>query len=152
MKDEAGSNLSNEENNFMLDTSYEEELEDLTATVMLMDRLQPADENAETVPSYDTKGSMDDDQIDSNIIFDDPFVENNGGTSEHDSTAHDEYCEIQMLAYNVQHEDENPKCLNNELIMQKDLLQRELKTFKDRVKKFESKTFQYSTYKETCDE
>ncbi|GJR67893.1 hypothetical protein Tco_0013958 [Tanacetum coccineum] len=128
MKDEAGSNLSNEENDFMLDTSYGEDLEELTATVMLMARLQPADENAETVPSYDAKAvsqvhasskvheqvshgkrktiiqTTDDDQIDSNIIFDDPFVENNGGTSEHDSTYHDEYREIQMLAYNDQRE------------------------------------------------
>ncbi|GJW18152.1 integrase, catalytic region, zinc finger, CCHC-type containing protein [Tanacetum coccineum] len=55
MKDEAGSNLSNEENNFMLDTSYGEELEELTIAVMLMARLQPTDENAETVPSYDAK-------------------------------------------------------------------------------------------------
>ncbi|GJW43487.1 integrase, catalytic region, zinc finger, CCHC-type containing protein [Tanacetum coccineum] len=30
-----------------------------------------------------------DDQIDANIIFDDPYVENNGGTDEHDSNAHD---------------------------------------------------------------
>ncbi|GKA12346.1 retrovirus-related pol polyprotein from transposon TNT 1-94 [Tanacetum coccineum] len=176
MKDEAGSNLSNEENDFMLDTSYGEDLEELTAAVMLMARLQPADENAETVPSYDAKAvsqvhasskvheqvshgkrktiiqTTDDDQIDSNIIFDDPFVENNGGTSEHDSTDHDEYREIQMLAYNVQREAENKKRLNNELKKQKDLLQRELETFKDRVKTFESKTVQYSTYKETCDE
>ncbi|GJX20479.1 hypothetical protein Tco_0223156 [Tanacetum coccineum] len=176
MKDEAGSNLSNEENDFMLDTSYGEDLEELTAAVMLMARLQPADDNAEIVPSYDAKAvsqvhasskiheqvshgkrqtiiqTTDDDQIDSNIIFDDPFVENNGGTSEHDSTAHDEYREIQMLAYNVQREAENQKRLNNELKKQKDLLQRELETFKDRVKTFESKTIQYSTYKETCDE
>ncbi|GJW23313.1 integrase, catalytic region, zinc finger, CCHC-type containing protein [Tanacetum coccineum] len=39
MKDEAGSNLSNEENDFMLDTSYREDLEELTAAVMLMARL-----------------------------------------------------------------------------------------------------------------
>ncbi|GKB73217.1 gag-pol polyprotein [Tanacetum coccineum] len=68
--------------------------------------------------------TTDDDQIDSNIIFDDPFVENNGGASEHDSTAHDEYREIQMLAYNVQREAENKKRLNNELKKQQDLLQR----------------------------
>ncbi|GJU79031.1 hypothetical protein Tco_1276101 [Tanacetum coccineum] len=38
MKDEAGSNLANEENDFMLDTSYgDETMEELTATVMLMD-------------------------------------------------------------------------------------------------------------------
>ncbi|GKD14380.1 retrovirus-related pol polyprotein from transposon TNT 1-94 [Tanacetum coccineum] len=55
MKDEAESNLSHEKNDFMLDTSYGEELEELAASVMLMARLQPADENAETVPSYDTK-------------------------------------------------------------------------------------------------
>ncbi|GJU70518.1 hypothetical protein Tco_1256777 [Tanacetum coccineum] len=120
-----------------------------------MARLQPADDNAENVPSYDAKAvsqvhasskvheqvsygkcqtiiqTTDDDQIDSNIIFDDPFVENNGITSKHDSTAHDEYREIQMLAYNVQREAENQKRLNNELKQQKDLLQRELETFKD---------------------
>ncbi|GJS68856.1 retrovirus-related pol polyprotein from transposon TNT 1-94 [Tanacetum coccineum] len=143
MKDEARSNLSNEENDFMLDTSNGQELEELMAAVMLMARLQPADENVETVPSYDAKAvsqvhasskvheqvshgkrktiiqTMDDDQIDSNIIFDDPFVENNGGMSEHDTTAHDEYRKIQMLAYNVQREAENQKRLNNELIKQK---------------------------------
>ncbi|GJW60648.1 integrase, catalytic region, zinc finger, CCHC-type containing protein [Tanacetum coccineum] len=74
MKDEARSHLNNEENDFLLDTSY-------------------ADGNAETVPSYDAKAvsevnasskvheqirhekrktiiqTSDDDQIDSNIIF-----------------------------------------------------------------------------------
>ncbi|GJX41627.1 putative leucine-rich repeat domain-like protein [Tanacetum coccineum] len=45
MKDEAGSNLSNEENDFMLDTSYGEDLEELTTAVMLTAR--PADDNAE---------------------------------------------------------------------------------------------------------
>ncbi|GJW58094.1 retrovirus-related pol polyprotein from transposon TNT 1-94 [Tanacetum coccineum] len=84
--------------------------------------------------------TTDDDQIDSSIIFDDPFVENNGGTSDHDSNAHDEYHEIKMLTYNVQREAENKKCLNNELKKQKDLLQQELKMFKDRIKTFASKT------------
>ncbi|GJS83923.1 hypothetical protein Tco_0750464 [Tanacetum coccineum] len=112
MKDKARSNLNNEEDDFMLDTSYSEEtMEELTVAVMLMAQIQPADGNAETVPSYDEKAvnevnasskvhdqishakrktiihTSDDDQIDSNIIFDDPFVENNGGTSEHDSNA-----------------------------------------------------------------
>ncbi|GJV62167.1 hypothetical protein Tco_1468267, partial [Tanacetum coccineum] len=77
----------------------------------------PQPYNAETVPSYDANatGKVNasskvheqvshvkcktiiqtyDDQIDSNIIFDDPYVENNGGTFEHDSYAHDEYHEI----------------------------------------------------------
>ncbi|GJX89635.1 retrovirus-related pol polyprotein from transposon TNT 1-94 [Tanacetum coccineum] len=55
MKDEAGSNFGNEENDFMLDTSYREDLEELTAAVMLMARLQPAGDNAKIVPSYDAK-------------------------------------------------------------------------------------------------
>ncbi|GKB59156.1 copia protein [Tanacetum coccineum] len=140
MKDGAGSNLTNEENDFMLNSSYgEDTLEELTAAVMLMARLQPADDNTENVPSYDAKAvsevnasskvheqvshvkrktiiqTTDDDQIDSSIIFDDPFVENNGGTSGHDSNAHDEYHDIKMLAYNVQKEAENKKRLNDEL-------------------------------------
>ncbi|GJT06109.1 hypothetical protein Tco_0840571 [Tanacetum coccineum] len=119
MKDEAGSNLNNEENDFMLDTSYGEEIiEELTTAVMLMSQIQPADGNVETVPSYDAKAvsevnasfkvheqvshvkrktiiqTSNDDQIDSNIIFNDPYVEHNGGTSNHDSNAHDEYHEI----------------------------------------------------------
>nr|GFA58905.1 hypothetical protein [Tanacetum cinerariifolium] len=50
------SNLNNEENDFMLDTSYgEETMEELTDAVMLMARIQLADGNAETVPSYDAK-------------------------------------------------------------------------------------------------
>nr|GEV61370.1 hypothetical protein [Tanacetum cinerariifolium] len=51
MKVEAGSNLNNEENNFMLDNSYGEELEELTTSVMLMAQLQPMDDNAKNVPS-----------------------------------------------------------------------------------------------------
>ncbi|GJY19969.1 hypothetical protein Tco_0392535 [Tanacetum coccineum] len=104
MKDEAGSNLKDEENDFMLDNSYEDEtLEELTAAVIMMDRIQPADDNADSEPSYDVKAvsevnasnkvheqanhakrkpiihTSDDDQIDSNIIFDDHYMENNGG-------------------------------------------------------------------------
>ncbi|GJR73332.1 hypothetical protein Tco_0085697 [Tanacetum coccineum] len=119
MKDEAGSILKDEENNFLLDNSHgEETMEELTVAVMLMAQIQPADGNAETMPSYDAKAvievnasskvheqvshvkcktiikTSDDDQIDSNIISDDPYVENNGGTFDHDSNAHDEYHEI----------------------------------------------------------
>ncbi|GJS73811.1 hypothetical protein Tco_0706652 [Tanacetum coccineum] len=142
MKDEAGSNLEDEENDFMLDNSYgEETIEELTAAVMLIH-----------VKCKTIIQTSDDDQIDSNIIFDDPYVENNGGTSEHDSNAHDEYHEIQMLAYNVQREAKNQKRLNNELKKQKELLQKELEMCKDRVKTFKSKIIQCSKYKETCEE
>ncbi|GKB37023.1 hypothetical protein Tco_0881965 [Tanacetum coccineum] len=129
---EAGSNLNEEENDFMLDNSFgDETLEELTTVVIMMAQIQPADDNAMTEPAYDAKAvsevnasykmipkgvyehknhgkrktiinTFDDDQIDSNIIFDDPYVENNGGSAEHDSNAHDLYHEIQILAYNIQ--------------------------------------------------
>nr|GEU74994.1 putative reverse transcriptase domain-containing protein [Tanacetum cinerariifolium] len=51
MKVKAGSNLNNEENNFMLDNSYGEKLEELTTSIMLMAQLQPTDDNAKNVPS-----------------------------------------------------------------------------------------------------
>nr|GEZ40653.1 hypothetical protein [Tanacetum cinerariifolium] len=119
IKDEAGSILKYEENDFLLDNSYgEQKIKELTATVMLMARIQPADGNNKTVPSYDAKAvsevnasfkvheqvshvkrktiiqTCDDDPIDFNIKFYDPYVENNGGTSDHVLNAHDDYHEI----------------------------------------------------------
>ncbi|GJS84903.1 retrovirus-related pol polyprotein from transposon TNT 1-94 [Tanacetum coccineum] len=97
---------------------------------MLMAQLQPVAETTDTMPSYDDKvisqvhdsskaheqvshvtrktiiQTTDDVQIDSSIIFDDPCVDNNGGTSNHDSIAHEENHEIQMLAYNLLIQDE----------------------------------------------
>ncbi|GJX83575.1 retrovirus-related pol polyprotein from transposon TNT 1-94 [Tanacetum coccineum] len=139
------------------------------AGIMLMARLQPADGTIDTVPLNDEKAvsqvhdsstaheqvshvkcktiiqTTDDDQIDSNIIFDDLYVANNGGTSTHDSIARDEIHEIQLLAYTVQREAEKQKRLNNELNKQKDLLQQELETFKDRLAKkvFKERENQY---------
>ncbi|GJV77637.1 hypothetical protein Tco_1509221 [Tanacetum coccineum] len=46
MKDEAGSNLNDEENDFMLDNSFRyEALEELTAAVIMMARIQPTADN-----------------------------------------------------------------------------------------------------------
>ncbi|GJX09896.1 hypothetical protein Tco_0199755 [Tanacetum coccineum] len=143
MKDEAESNLQDEENDFMLDNSYgDETLEELTTAVIMMARIQPADENDESEPSYDAKAvsevnasnkvheqvnhakrktiihTFDDDQIDSNIIFDDPYVENNDGTLNKRIYAQmkklgkkKKYHDIQMLAYNLQREAKNKKTI-----------------------------------------
>ncbi|GKD34136.1 hypothetical protein Tco_1249645 [Tanacetum coccineum] len=177
MKDEAISNLNDEENDFMLDNSYgDKTLEEFTFAIIMMARIQPAVDNAMTKPKYVAKAvskvnashkvheqanhgkcktlinTSADDQIDYNIIFDDPYVENNGGSDEHDSNDHDQYDDVKILAYNALREAKNKKRLNNELKKQKELLQKELKTCKERVKTFESKTIQCSKYKETCDE
>ncbi|GJR23112.1 retrovirus-related pol polyprotein from transposon TNT 1-94 [Tanacetum coccineum] len=79
MKDEAESNLNDEENDFMLDNSFgDETLEELTAAVMA--QIQPANDNG--VHEHKNHGkrktvinTSNDDQIDSNI--DDLYVENN---------------------------------------------------------------------------
>ncbi|GKG12366.1 hypothetical protein Tco_0346603, partial [Tanacetum coccineum] len=104
MKDEAGSNLNDEENDFMLDNSFgDETLEELTTAVIMMARIQPVDDNGVQKPNYDANSVSEvnalpkmiskrvnehknhrkskniihtsaDDQIDYNIIFDDPYV------------------------------------------------------------------------------
>ncbi|GKA80864.1 hypothetical protein Tco_0787556, partial [Tanacetum coccineum] len=56
IKDEAGSNLKYKENYFMLDNSYRDEtLEELTVAVIMMARIQPADDNGVQKPDYDAK-------------------------------------------------------------------------------------------------
>ncbi|GJU61830.1 hypothetical protein Tco_1243665 [Tanacetum coccineum] len=66
-----------------------------------------------------------DDQIDSNIIFDDLYLDNNSRQDEHDSTAHDQpYVDIESLIYNVQVE----------------------------VKEFEKKPVQFINYKSTYED
>nr|GEV54608.1 hypothetical protein [Tanacetum cinerariifolium] len=114
------------------------------------------DGNAKTVPSYDAKPvskvnasskvheqmrhekrktviqTSDDDQIDSNIIFNNPYVENNGGTSDHDSNDHDEYQKIKCWHMMFKEKLKIKKRLHNELKKQKMLLQKELKMCKDR--------------------
>nr|GEV34949.1 hypothetical protein [Tanacetum cinerariifolium] len=166
MKDEAGGNLNEEENDFMLNHAYgDDTLEELCAAVNMMTRIQPTDDDADGEPKYDAEviskvnasqinlisgmlfkgvhehtnheklktiiNTSDDDQIDSNIIFDDPYMKNNGGTDEHDSNAHDQTFDIESLIYNVQKEVENQQRMNNELKRKKALLQKELVTCKE---------------------
>ncbi|GJZ07815.1 hypothetical protein Tco_0542098 [Tanacetum coccineum] len=136
MKDEAGGNLNEEENDFMLDNHYGDDLlEELNASAIMMARIQPADSNDNAEPKHDAKtisevnasqihlkirmhsksvhehtnhaklktviNTSDDDQIDSSIIFDDPYVDNNGETDEHYSNAHDQSVALESLIYNV---------------------------------------------------
>nr|GEV92170.1 hypothetical protein [Tanacetum cinerariifolium] len=104
MKDEVGSNLNDEDNYFMLDNSFgDETLKELIVVVIMMARIQPADDHAVKEPTYDAKAvskvntsnkiipnrvhkdknhrkcntvvnTSADDQIDNSIIFDDPYV------------------------------------------------------------------------------
>nr|GEU74683.1 hypothetical protein [Tanacetum cinerariifolium] len=56
MKDEDGCNLNDKENDFMLDNAYRDEtLEDLTAAIIMMARIQPAYNNPDTEPKHDAE-------------------------------------------------------------------------------------------------
>ncbi|GJW32951.1 retrovirus-related pol polyprotein from transposon TNT 1-94 [Tanacetum coccineum] len=187
MKDEARGNINEEENDFMLDNDYgDDTLEELSVVVIMMARIQPAEDNADTKPKYDAKAINEvnasqidlisemlskgiykhtnheklktvintsaDDQIISNIIFGEPCMENNGGIDEHNSNAHDQSFEIESLIYNVKKEAKNQQRMNNDLKMQKALLQKKLETYKERVKTLEIKRVQFSNYKEAYGE
>ncbi|GJV57222.1 hypothetical protein Tco_1458227 [Tanacetum coccineum] len=136
-KDEAGVILSNEENDFLLaDASEIEELEELSANICMIARIQKADSDSEDGPSYDSafisevqdpstsfmnplysrgdheqtypeqqeiiKPTIGNDQINSDIIFDDPNVEFNDGKVKHDKNAHDRQDNaMELLARNA---------------------------------------------------
>ncbi|GJU36978.1 hypothetical protein Tco_1185332 [Tanacetum coccineum] len=161
-------------------------LEELTAALIMMARIQPADDKGDAKPKYDadaisevnasqinlisgmlSKGvhedtnheklknvinTFGDDQIDSNIIFDDPYVKKNSGTYEHDSNAYDQSFDIESLVYNVQKEAENQQIMNDEPKKKKTLLQKELETCKERVKTIEKKPVHFLKYKEAYEE
>nr|GEV42181.1 hypothetical protein [Tanacetum cinerariifolium] len=72
-QDEAGVILTDEQNDFLFaDASRMEEIEDLSANICLMARIQPTNHSFDVGPSYIMLSCIGDDQIDSNIIFDTP--------------------------------------------------------------------------------
>ncbi|GJU02236.1 integrase, catalytic region, zinc finger, CCHC-type containing protein [Tanacetum coccineum] len=127
-QDEAGVILTNEKNDFLFaDASRMEEIEELSANICLMARIQPADNTSDVGPSYDSafisevqsssnteneeqmypthtkiiNSTIGDDQIDSDIIFDSPNGNVNSGSIEKDTHVPDLYnslhAEIEQL-------------------------------------------------------
>ncbi|GJW19993.1 retrovirus-related pol polyprotein from transposon TNT 1-94 [Tanacetum coccineum] len=73
--DGAGVILTNEQNNFLfVDASRMEEIEEFSANICLMARIQPADDTSDAgaMVLHLLVSTISDDQIDSNIIFDEP--------------------------------------------------------------------------------
>ncbi|GKF01807.1 hypothetical protein Tco_0028730 [Tanacetum coccineum] len=111
-QDEAGVIFTDEHNDFLFaDALRMEEIEELSANICLMARIQPADKTFDAGPSYDSvfisevqsssntkneeqmypthtkiiNSTIGDDQIDSNIIFDSPNGNVNSGSIEKDT-------------------------------------------------------------------
>ncbi|GJU32443.1 hypothetical protein Tco_1176032 [Tanacetum coccineum] len=131
-QDEAGVILTDEQNDFLFaDASRMEEIEELSANICLMARIQPADNTFDAGPSYDSafisevqsssikdnqeqmypthtkiiNSTIGDDQIDSNIIFDEPNGNVNSGSVEKDTHVPDLYA-LEQLARNAYQEAE----------------------------------------------
>ncbi|GJU52212.1 hypothetical protein Tco_1225926 [Tanacetum coccineum] len=130
--DEAGVILTNEQNDFLFDdASRMEEIEELSANICLMARIQPENFDSDEGPSYDSaflnavqtpstsyvnplfakdaheqkypnqpkiiNNIIGDDQIDSNIIFDEPNRDVNCGSVEYDNNVQESYA-LEQLA------------------------------------------------------
>ncbi|GKB70767.1 hypothetical protein Tco_0932179, partial [Tanacetum coccineum] len=116
-QDEAGGILTDEQNDFIFaDASRMEEIEELSANICLMAIIQPADQNSDDEPSYESafvsevqsssinendeqmypthtkiiNSTIDDDQINSNIQFDSVKGNVNSGSVEKDTHVYDQ--------------------------------------------------------------
>ncbi|GJS81591.1 hypothetical protein Tco_0748132 [Tanacetum coccineum] len=116
--DEPGVILTDEQNEFLFaDASRMKEIEELSPNICLMARIQPANNTSDAGPSYDSafisevqsssinenkeqmypthtkiiNSTIGDDQIDSNIIFDEPNEHVNSGSVEKDTHVPDLY-------------------------------------------------------------
>ncbi|GKA64227.1 hypothetical protein Tco_0763833, partial [Tanacetum coccineum] len=117
-KDEVGIHLDDEENDFMLmSATSDDQLEELNVSSTSVD-----------------------DQLDSNIMFDDPCVEVNSEQTEHAHDAHDQkFGDFEYLIKNVQIEAENQRMVIKEMKRQNALLAKELETYKKRIQDFKNK-------------
>ncbi|GJT24716.1 integrase, catalytic region, zinc finger, CCHC-type containing protein [Tanacetum coccineum] len=129
-QDEAGVILSDEQNDFLFaDASRIEEIKELSSNICLMARIQPADQDSDDEPSYESaflsevqsssinanaeqmypthskiiNNTIDDVQINSDIQFDSVKGNVNSGGVEKDTHVHD-MCALETLARNAYEE------------------------------------------------
>ncbi|GKD45967.1 hypothetical protein Tco_1270612 [Tanacetum coccineum] len=122
-QDEAGVILTDEHNDFLfVDASRMEEIEELNANICLM---------ARTVSN-----TIGDDQIDSNIIFDEPNEDVNSGSVEYDNNVQESY-ELKQIARNVFKEAEKQQIIAKKVQQQNTVLTKQLESYKEKVRVFE---------------
>ncbi|GKA05605.1 retrovirus-related pol polyprotein from transposon TNT 1-94 [Tanacetum coccineum] len=163
-QDEAGVILTDEQNDFLFaDASRMEEIEELSANICLMARIQPADNTSDAGPSYDSafisevqsssnneneeqmypthtkiiNSTIGDDQIDSDIIFDSPNGNVNSGSVEKDTHVPD-LCALEQLARNAYQEAEKQQIFSQKVQKQNTTLTSQLELYKERVRVLEN--------------
>ncbi|GJY92734.1 hypothetical protein Tco_0508516 [Tanacetum coccineum] len=117
-----------------------EEIEELSANICLMARIQPANNTSDAGPSYDSAFISEvfgDDQIDSNIIFDEPNGHVNSGSVEKDTHVPDLYA-LEQLARNAYLEAEKQQLFAQKVQQQNTTLTNQLELYKERVRVLEN--------------
>ncbi|GJU54606.1 hypothetical protein Tco_1228320 [Tanacetum coccineum] len=143
--DEAGVILTNEQNDFLFaDASRMEEIKELSANICLMARIQPANFNSDAGPSYDSV-FLSDDQINSNIIFDEPNDDVNSSSVENDNNAQESY-ELEQLAINAYKEAEKQQIIAKKVQQQNTVLTKQLESYKEKVRGFKMTKGNNTTY------
>ncbi|GJZ59370.1 retrovirus-related pol polyprotein from transposon TNT 1-94 [Tanacetum coccineum] len=177
-QDEAGVILTDEQNDFLFaDASRMEEIEELSANICLMARIQPADQNSDDEPSYESafisevqsssinenaeqmypthtkiiNSTIDDDQINSNIQFD--FVKGNvnSGSVEKDTHVHD-LCALETLARNAYEEAAKQQRFAQKVQQQNMTLTSQIEMYKERNRVLENITKDNNYLKEFLEE
>ncbi|GJU50416.1 retrovirus-related pol polyprotein from transposon TNT 1-94 [Tanacetum coccineum] len=158
-QDETRVILTDEQNDFLFaDASRMEEIEELSANICLMARIQLADNTSDAGPSYDSaficevqsssineneeqmypthtkiiNSTIGDDQIDSDIIFDSPNGNVNSGSVEKDTHVPD-LCALEKLARNAYQEAEKQQLFAQKVQKQNTNLTSQLELYKERV-------------------
>ncbi|GJX70734.1 retrovirus-related pol polyprotein from transposon TNT 1-94 [Tanacetum coccineum] len=156
-QDEAGVILTDEQNDFLFaDASRMEEIEELSANICLMARIQPADQNSDDEPSYESafvsevqsssinendeqmypthtkiiNSAIDDDQINSNIQFDSVKGNVNSGSVEKDTHVYDQ-CALETLARNAYVEAEKQQRFAQKVKQQNMTLTSQIEMYKE---------------------
>ncbi|GJT18268.1 retrovirus-related pol polyprotein from transposon TNT 1-94 [Tanacetum coccineum] len=163
-QDEAVVILTDEPNDFLFaDASRMEEIKELSANICLMARIQPANTTSDAGPSYDSafvsevqsssikdnqeqmylthtkiiNSTIGDDQIDSNIIFDEPNGNVNSSSVEDDTHVPDLYA-LEQLARNAYQEAEKQQLFAQKDQQQNTTLTSQLELYKERVRVLEN--------------
>ncbi|GJT08652.1 hypothetical protein Tco_0843114 [Tanacetum coccineum] len=158
--DEAGVILTDEQNDFLFaDASRMEEFEELSANICLMARIQPVNNTFDVGPSYDSafisevksssikdtqeqmypthtkiiNNTIGDDQINSNIIFDEPNGNVNSGSVGKDTHVPDLYA-LEQLAINAYKEAEKQQLFAQKVQQRNTTLTSQLELYKERVR------------------
>ncbi|GJU78676.1 retrovirus-related pol polyprotein from transposon TNT 1-94 [Tanacetum coccineum] len=165
-QDEAGVILTDEQNDFLFaDASRMEEIEELSANICLMARIQPADQNSDDEPSYESafisevqslsinkndeqmypthtkiiNSIIDDDQINSNIQFDSVKGNVNSGSVEKDIHVYD-LCALETLAKNAYDETAKQQRFAQKVQQQNMTLTSQIEMYKERNRVLENIT------------